>query len=180
MIILPYSSPFPGCQNASHKKGVSSSGGSSATPRKLSEKPRSGEFGNRFAPDAGYVDVDTRVSRESYGAAKMAAGAVILAVGGAGHQAFRRNFFSFSVQQLADYDSRIRHVLCFCYGMYGLYVGCNGFFFSWIRRHCYLKGFRRYCCCTMCMGWIFSIFSCRPRIHFETDILTYLDMDILQ
>lgn len=44
---------------------------------------RSGEFGNRFAPDAGYVDVDTRVSRESYAAARMAAGAVVLAVGGA-------------------------------------------------------------------------------------------------
>lgn len=44
---------------------------------------RSGEFGNRFAPDPGYVDVDTRVSRESYAAARMAAGAVILAVGGA-------------------------------------------------------------------------------------------------
>lgn len=43
-------------------------------------KKDSVEFGQRFAPDAGYVDVDTRVSRESYAAAKMAAGAVILAV----------------------------------------------------------------------------------------------------
>eukprot|EP00752_Nemacystus_decipiens_P004439 g4052.t1 len=38
------------------------------------------EYGLRFRADVGYVDVDTRVSRESYGAARMAAGAVILAV----------------------------------------------------------------------------------------------------
>lgn len=38
------------------------------------------EYGKRFEADAGYVDVDTRVSRESYGAARVAAGAVILAV----------------------------------------------------------------------------------------------------
>ena len=38
------------------------------------------EYGQRFTADVGYVDVDTRVSRESYGAARMAAGAVILAV----------------------------------------------------------------------------------------------------
>jgi len=40
------------------------------------------EFGQRFEADVGYVDVDTRVSRESYAAATMAAGAVILAVSG--------------------------------------------------------------------------------------------------
>ncbi|CAB1101130.1 unnamed protein product [Ectocarpus sp. CCAP 1310/34] len=39
-----------------------------------------GGFGRRFEADVGYVDVDTRVSRESYGAARTAAGAVILAV----------------------------------------------------------------------------------------------------
>ncbi|CAM9346065.1 unnamed protein product [Ectocarpus sp. 13 AM-2016] len=39
-----------------------------------------GGFGQRFEADVGYVDVDTRVSRESYGAATTAAGAVILAV----------------------------------------------------------------------------------------------------
>lgn len=42
----------------------------------------SGEFGQRFKADPGYVDVDTRVSRESYMVARMAAGAVITAVGG--------------------------------------------------------------------------------------------------
>lgn len=38
------------------------------------------DYGQRFGADVGYVDVDTRVSRESYGAARMAAGAVLLAV----------------------------------------------------------------------------------------------------
>lgn len=54
------------------KKGPSSRG---SVGRRAVE-----EFGQRFRADPGYVDVDTRVSRESYDAARMAAGAVVLAV----------------------------------------------------------------------------------------------------
>lgn len=48
--------------------------------RKGGQRHGQDRYGQRFTADVGYVDVDTRVSRESYGAARMAAGAVILAV----------------------------------------------------------------------------------------------------
>lgn len=48
--------------------------------RDASGSRASRKYGERFKPDSGYVDVDTRVSRESHMAARMAAGAVIAAV----------------------------------------------------------------------------------------------------
>lgn len=61
-------------------KYIVSTTASDVSPEEGSDVRVSGDFGQRFAPDPGYVDVDTRVSRESYMAARMAAGAVICAV----------------------------------------------------------------------------------------------------
>ena len=75
--MFPSASAASACAISSKVSTVS---GSSSSKSKSSANRMTGAFGQRFAPDPGYVDVDTRVSRESYEAARMAAGAVILAV----------------------------------------------------------------------------------------------------
>ena len=70
-----------GIDSASHNTAERTVSSKALPPGSLkASSSRRREFGDRFTPDASYVDVDTRVSRESYHAARMAAGAVITAV----------------------------------------------------------------------------------------------------